>query len=184
MINFCVFEDDGYKQLSPLTDIRPACDLLLGTRTLFEKVISYYDYGNVTIHCRDYLKKVVSEYYPNYAVNNINIGAPCFFINGRLILNDYLVDLFSKINQKNNYLFTSGDHVVSVYLRGELLQKMIHLLKGTPSSKEMIDLLRKNCITKDLNNVEMVTNTFINLKTQNAVILLFLNHHIMMEKTM
>ena len=38
MINFCVFEDSYYKQLMPLTETRPACSLLIGTNTIFDKI--------------------------------------------------------------------------------------------------------------------------------------------------
>ncbi len=48
MINICVFEDDGYKELLPLTYYRPTYNLLVGIDTIYDKVYRYFNYANVT----------------------------------------------------------------------------------------------------------------------------------------
>ena len=65
MINICVFEDDGYKELLPLTYYRPTYNLLVGIDTIYDKVYRYFNYANITLHCRDYLKPVLKIKYPN-----------------------------------------------------------------------------------------------------------------------
>ena len=158
MINFCVFEDSYYKQLMPLTETRPACSLLVGTNTIFDKIKYFYNYGNITIHCREYLKKTISKQYSDHTINNINSGAPCFFINGRLILNHHLANIFSQIKGKNNYLFTYNNQVVAAYLRGDTLNVMIQLLQDTPTPIEIIDVLRKKCICNEIDAANLLTN--------------------------
>ncbi len=158
MINFCVFEDSYYKELLPLTETRPACDLLVGITTIFNKIKYFYDYGNITIHCREYLKNSLSKHYPDHTINNINSGAPCFFINGRLILDNNLTTIFSQIKGKHNYLFTQNNQVIATFLRGDTLHEMIELLKNIPTSAEIINILRTKCICKEIDTATLLTN--------------------------
>lgn len=158
MINFCVFEDSYYKELLPLTETRPACDLLVGITTIFNKIKYFYDYGNITIHCREYLKNSLSKHYPDHTINNINSGAPCFFINGRLILDNNLTTIFSQIKGKHNYLFTQNNQVIATFLRGDTLHEMIELLKSIPTSAEIINILRTKCICKEIDTATLLTN--------------------------
>ncbi|RAP29822.1 hypothetical protein DID76_03795 [Candidatus Marinamargulisbacteria bacterium SCGC AG-414-C22] len=158
MINFCIFEDSYYKNLLPLTELRPACDLLVGTSSIYDKIHKEFNYGNITIHCRDYLKPTLKKSYPNISINNINTGAPCLFINGRLILDSHTASIFSKIKEKNNYLFTYNNQVVATFLRGDLLNSMSELLKDQPNPTDIITLLRHNCITKELENIHLLSN--------------------------
>tara|TARA_A100001015_G_scaffold313493_1_gene420843 strand:- start:5660 stop:6922 length:1263 start_codon:yes stop_codon:yes gene_type:complete len=170
MINFCVFEDSYYKQLMPLTETRPACSLLIGTNTIFEKIKYYYDYGNITIHCRDYLKKTVAKQYTDHTINNINSGAPCFFINGRLVLDNNLTNVFSQIKGKNNYLFTFNNQVIACFLRGDILNEMIELLKTIPTPYEIIEILRKKCICKEIDSANLLTNIWDIINLNPSVI--------------
>ena len=158
MINFCIFEDEFYKNLLPLTDCKPACDLLVGINTLLDKISHYYNHGNISIQCRSHLKFVLKKKYPNLSINTLNYGAPCFFINARLIIEEHLYTIFDQIDEKHNYLYTYNNQVVATYLRGSLLTKMGTLLETIPSPSKIIKEFRKNCITKELDSVKMLTN--------------------------
>ena len=170
MINFCIFEDSYYKKLFPITETRLACSTLVGISSIFEKIQSYYDHGNITLHCRDYIKPTLAKKYPNNGINNINTGAPCFFINGRLIMDNNIANTFAQIKGKNNYLFTYNNQVVSAFVRGDLLQEMSLLLKDIPTPSDMIQILRNKCICKELDNVNMLTNIW-DLVTLNPQII-------------
>jgi UDP-N-acetylglucosamine diphosphorylase/glucosamine-1-phosphate N-acetyltransferase len=85
MSSICIFEDEGYSALLPLTWFRPAFDLRCGMNTLYEKIKRAYPRAGIGIYCRDYLASVVKKDHPGAVVGKIN-ETSVLFINGRLIL--------------------------------------------------------------------------------------------------
>lgn len=158
MINICVFEDNGFERLQPLTYARPVYDLRIGATTLFDKIFRYFDYGNVSLHCRPFLKNLVKRTHPGIVVNKINTGSPCLFINGRVILTERLFDIFSQNANQYDLLFTYQGQVVAAYLRGKCLDYMKETLTTTPASEDLIKYLRPKCVSKELDDIDMVSN--------------------------
>jgi UDP-N-acetylglucosamine diphosphorylase/glucosamine-1-phosphate N-acetyltransferase len=156
MINVCIFEDQGYKNLLPLTYMRPAYELLLGIDTIFDKSYRFFNYANITLHCRKELKSSIQQKHKEITINRINIGAACLFINGRVLMDDRLFEIISSINKKNNYLFTYQQEVVMAYVQGDLLKKTAAIFQSIPSKFELIRNLRTKCITKELSDVIMI----------------------------
>lgn len=170
MINFCIIEDNTYKNLFPLTETRPIYDALIGTSTLFEKFSTIFNYGNITLHCRDYLKPSIKSRYNNYNVNQINTGSPCLFFNGRVVLNEELTTLISNIDEHINTLFTYQNHFICAYVKGDLLSKMVDVLKTTPSNQELINLIRPKATAKELESATIVSNNWDIIHLNESVI--------------
>jgi UDP-N-acetylglucosamine diphosphorylase/glucosamine-1-phosphate N-acetyltransferase len=176
IINICIYEDAVSNSLSPLTTLRPTFDLLVGIDSLYDKIYRYFNYGNITLHCRDELKSTVKERHPDHLVNSINTGSACLFINGRAILTKELYTTLSDIESEHNYLFTHQGHVVACYLRSDLLDTMKAALKGTPSSKELIQAFRAKCVTKEIESAMMVNTIWDCLNLNQDVIRLDFNY--------
>jgi UDP-N-acetylglucosamine diphosphorylase / glucose-1-phosphate thymidylyltransferase / UDP-N-acetylgalactosamine diphosphorylase / glucosamine-1-phosphate N-acetyltransferase / galactosamine-1-phosphate N-acetyltransferase len=83
--SICIFEDEGYKTLLPLTWFRPAMDLRCGMNTLFEKICRCYPRTNINILCRDYLSTVVKKDHHGSSVGRLGKETSVLFINGRLL---------------------------------------------------------------------------------------------------
>ena len=156
LIHICIFEDNEYEKLYPLTFNKPAYSLLAGIDTLFNKIARFYQTSNISLHCRDYIKPLVKQTFPNYTLNQINIGTPCLFINGRVLMNTELYSTLNQIDTKQNTIYTYQGTVVALYLRGELLNYMKICLNTTPSSKELIKQIRPKAIAKELNKITLI----------------------------
>jgi UDP-N-acetylglucosamine diphosphorylase/glucosamine-1-phosphate N-acetyltransferase len=85
MSGICIFEDEGYKELLPITWFSPVFDLRCGLNTLYEKIKRYYPRTNIYILCRDYLNNVVKRNHAGAFVGKINKEQSILFINGRLL---------------------------------------------------------------------------------------------------
>lgn len=85
MSSICIFEDEGYKTLLPLTWFRPAMDLRCGMSTLFEKIKRSYPRTNIYILCRDHLSFAAKKGHPGVLVGKIGKESSVLFINGRLL---------------------------------------------------------------------------------------------------
>lgn len=85
MSGICIFEDEGYKSLLPLTWFRPAMDLRCGMNTLFEKIKRSYPRTNIYILCRDYLSGTVKKGHPGAFVGKPLKESSVLFLNGRLL---------------------------------------------------------------------------------------------------
>ena len=158
MINICLYEDAGYQNLFPLTVTKPIYNLRMGTSTLFEKFNHFFSYANITLHCRDYLKRILKETYHDYPINTINTGTPCLFINGRVIMTEELFAELQETAPEKNTLYTYQGQVVATYVRGDLLESLRSMLNSTPTSKELIEKLRTKTVTKELDSAYLISN--------------------------
>jgi len=158
MINYCIFEDDTVTNLFPITETRPLYDCLLGMSTIFEKFYQQFKNNNITLHTRSYLKPILQESYKEFNINNINTGSPCLFFNGRVIITESLTSKIKKIDPEQNTLFTYKENVVVAYLKGELLDIAIHLLKDLPNNLTIIKQIRSKCVVVELDECNIITN--------------------------
>jgi UDP-N-acetylglucosamine diphosphorylase/glucosamine-1-phosphate N-acetyltransferase len=85
MTSICVFEDDGYSALLPLTWFKPVFDLRCGINTLCDKIKRQYPRTNIYLLCREYLSTIVKRDHPGSLVGKIGKEAGVLFINGRLL---------------------------------------------------------------------------------------------------
>ncbi|MBH38003.1 hypothetical protein CL658_03115 [bacterium] len=156
MINCCIFEDDTVSNLFPITETRPIYDCQVGMSTLFEKFYQSFKYSNITLHARAYLKSTLQESYKKFPINNINTGSPCLFYNGRSIITEELVNKIKKIDPNQNTLFTYKGTIIVAFLKGDLLEIAIHLLKELPNNSTFIKQLRSKCIVTELDECNIV----------------------------
>jgi UDP-N-acetylglucosamine diphosphorylase / glucose-1-phosphate thymidylyltransferase / UDP-N-acetylgalactosamine diphosphorylase / glucosamine-1-phosphate N-acetyltransferase / galactosamine-1-phosphate N-acetyltransferase len=85
MSSICIFEDDGYRTLYPLTHFRASYDLRCGINTLFDKLVRAYPRNNVYLLCREYLLGATKKAHPGAMVGKVGKEHSVLFLNGRLL---------------------------------------------------------------------------------------------------
>jgi len=130
-MRLCIFEDEGYANLFPLTYLRPVYELRCGIQTLREKIARYYPDRSQTLLCRDYLEEVVKEQNPGIPVNTLS-GDRYLFVNGRVLFSE---ELKKKIDLEAEGLYVSNGTVVAAVVKGPHLQALRQKL-GTPLTKK------------------------------------------------
>lgn len=158
MISVCVFEDEGFEALLPLTFLRPAYHLLVGCSSPLQKVLEYYGDSNFSLHCRDYIAPIVTQESPNMAINKVVGGTATLFVNGRVILSDEIVKLVAENEDEHDQLFTYQGNAVALYLHDERIHKMAGLLEKIPSNSGIIEAFRPHCVAKELEDVMMLSH--------------------------
>jgi UDP-N-acetylglucosamine diphosphorylase/glucosamine-1-phosphate N-acetyltransferase len=120
-MHICIFEDENYRRLLPLTHFRPVYDLRCGLTTLREKIARVYPDEIFILHTRDYLKGTVKEKHTGAYVNEVPKDASrLLLINGRL--------LFSGEASRNfdykgvDVAYFEGDDLLAVWLSGSNLE--------------------------------------------------------------
>ncbi len=158
VISICLYEDDGYAGLMPFTFMRPAYSLLLGGSTLYDKMADFFRFGNLSLHCRPALKPYLRRIFPHHIINDINLGSPCLFVNGRLVITSVIFDTFIDHCTGHDMLYTHRGQVVAAYLGGQSLRKMKEILEsGIPSSSVLIAEFRRGCVAKELDDALLLT---------------------------
>ncbi len=135
----CIFEDNKYSQLYPLSLTRPVFDLRCGMLTLKEKIIKLFPNRSISLFCRDYLKDVVQQQNPDTLINKID-SEMCLFINGRVIIDSDISKIFNK--KKEEIYFYEGQ-VVGAFLKRSNMSKFVKLLKNNANLKELSNVPRK-----------------------------------------
>ncbi|MBI60143.1 hypothetical protein CL657_02880 [bacterium] len=176
MINCCIFEDDTVSNLFPITETRPIYTCHVGISSLFEKFYQAFKYSNITLHCRDYLKPTLQDTYKQFPINNINTGSPCLLYNGRSIITEKLVNKIKKIDPNQNTLFTFKGTVIVAYLKGNLLEVAIHLLKDLPNNTTLIKELRSKCVVVELDECNLITTPWDIIDYNQEYLLLDCKH--------
>jgi UDP-N-acetylglucosamine diphosphorylase/glucosamine-1-phosphate N-acetyltransferase len=118
----CLFEDEEYRNLLPLNYIRPSYDLRCGILTLREKIIARLPNRKFIFHCRKYLSDVLSERYLKTTVNNFDF-ANILFINGRILIDNYLINRFKRLKD-NTALIDSNGVFAAVNLTSSEIKKL------------------------------------------------------------
>jgi UDP-N-acetylglucosamine diphosphorylase / glucose-1-phosphate thymidylyltransferase / UDP-N-acetylgalactosamine diphosphorylase / glucosamine-1-phosphate N-acetyltransferase / galactosamine-1-phosphate N-acetyltransferase len=170
MIHVCIFEDDTYANLYPLTYSKPAYDLLIGTDTIFNNTIRYFGHGNVSLLCRPQLKHKLKRHHTNTIINNLNKGADCLFINGRTLLTRYLLTEISHMDKSSSHLFTQNGTVIAAYIKRETLPLIDPLLSSPPSNSALISQLRSTCITREIEHALVINYSWDILKFNDLML--------------
>ncbi len=116
----CVFEDEGYKKLLPLTWMRPTWGLRCGITILLEKTLRCFPKVNFSLHCRDYLVDTVKRGAFSGLINKIPTVSSCLLINGRLLAKE---DISKKLLfREEDTVLISGEAVAAARLSGTRLE--------------------------------------------------------------
>jgi UDP-N-acetylglucosamine diphosphorylase/glucosamine-1-phosphate N-acetyltransferase len=84
MTVLCIFEDEGWRRLLPLTHLRPLHELRCGMHSLAGRILNHYPGTRASLFCRGGLKEAARE-DAGLPVNERPAG-PCLFVNGRALL--------------------------------------------------------------------------------------------------
>lgn len=89
-MKLCIFEDQGYDGLYPMTLTRPAFELKCGHTQLWEKIVRKFPKTEVTFLCRDYVAEVFANRTGQGRVNDERAlkGDGCLFVNGRWLFDN------------------------------------------------------------------------------------------------
>jgi UDP-N-acetylglucosamine diphosphorylase / glucose-1-phosphate thymidylyltransferase / UDP-N-acetylgalactosamine diphosphorylase / glucosamine-1-phosphate N-acetyltransferase / galactosamine-1-phosphate N-acetyltransferase len=90
--NICIFEDEYFSRLYPLSLTRPVYELRCGISLLREKLCRNYAEHPLYLFCRDYLAPVLKEALPEVAINE-KPGSPCLFLNGRFVFDTQIPEI-------------------------------------------------------------------------------------------
>ena len=125
----CLFEDEYFNLLHPLTLTRPVYDLRCGISLLREKIVRRFPGSRLHLFCRKYLADVVRETLPSVPVNAIP-AENCLFINGRFILGEKLPAFNSR-----EIVWKKNDEVAAAWIGGNRLAALAEIKDGViPSS--------------------------------------------------
>ncbi|MCX6173708.1 MAG: putative sugar nucleotidyl transferase [Ignavibacteriales bacterium] len=118
----CIFEDEGFRNLLPLTYLHPVYDLKCGMITLREKITKQLTSKNVILHVRTSLQKVLTERYPGFPINKYDADN-ILFINGRLLINKKIAKEIKKLG--NNSALVKDGIIAAANLSGDNLRTLI-----------------------------------------------------------
>lgn len=130
--SICIFEDNKYSQLYPLSLTRPVFDLHCGILSLKKKIIQHFPSMPINLYCRDYLKDVVQQQNPHLKINKID-SESCLFINGRILIDSNLVKVF---NFDREEIYFSGDQIIGAFLKKDNIKNFVNVLKSDAHLKE------------------------------------------------
>ncbi len=145
--SLCIFEDERWSRLMPLTATRPMYGLRLGMWTLRERIVSTFNPDALALQCRDVLAASVREDERDAVVNTL-ASDRCLFVNGRIVADDALAAV---LEGEDDCVYRSGDGVVAARVSGNRLEKIRERLdapldesvwEGLPSQKADARLIR------------------------------------------
>ena len=142
----CIFEDNRFKQLYPLTLTRPVFDLRCGIFSLKEKLMRRFPQKSVYLLCRKYLEEIVKNQHPDVAINELPDESTkyCLFINGRLLAD---AEFLNRL-EMDELIYTHKGTVVAALLGAGNRQRLIVNKHNIVDFKE----------TKDVQTVEIKAN--------------------------
>jgi len=141
-----VFEDEGYKNLHPLTLFRPAFELRCGFSTLLEKISREFSKYPLLLFTREYLIPTLKKRW-SYPINNLAAlkEDDLLLLNGRVLIDKN----FSAEPEGEEIIAQKGEQVVYARVRRETLRKiqysslteLINKLSSLLSAREAEDTL-------------------------------------------
>lgn len=149
MESICIFEDEKYNQLYPLTYFRPVFDLICGIKRLRERIAYYFKNKNLYYLCREYLKPIVIERLnlEDKKVNSIPENQNILFINARVVMDK---DLLSSINADQEEIGINGDVIVFANLKSETIASIKKFLSSEIINSNIINQLEDKINIKNI----------------------------------
>ena len=107
-----LFEDYKVLDLEPITLNRPIFNIRYGSGSLLSRIKNYFPNKSISLWVRDSIKKLASEYNPNYKVNQIDEDN-IIWLNARVLWNK---DLIKKISLEPSKKFSDGENLLAANL--------------------------------------------------------------------
>lgn len=137
MKSICIFEDEKYQQLQPLTYFRPSYHLKCGILSLHRKIRRNYPNVRVELNTRSYLRNLIKQNHPDEIVDHVKSDS-MLFLNGRILVDD---DLYKKIPlDGNDEIFTSNNTFIAARVSGKNLESVSASLKDVLSINDFPEL--------------------------------------------
>ncbi|MBK8946531.1 MAG: glucose-1-phosphate thymidylyltransferase [Ignavibacteriae bacterium] len=140
MKSICIFEDEEYKQLQPLTFFRPSYHLKCGILSLHRKIRRNYPNVRVELNTRGYLRNVIKQNHPSEIVNHV-MSDMMLFLNGRILVDDTLVNQIP-LDGKDE-IFVSKNNFIGARVSEKNLESISNSLKDVLSINDFPELPRK-----------------------------------------
>jgi UDP-N-acetylglucosamine diphosphorylase/glucosamine-1-phosphate N-acetyltransferase len=125
-----IFEDGGFKDLYPLTYLRPSYAIKCGAFTIFEtmekELGESYD---ISLHCRSYMSEYLKECYPDRIVNNVSTE-DVLFLNGRFLISKALMPKFTDPSKKDT-AWKHGDDILFASVSAEKISSLKARVEST-----------------------------------------------------
>ncbi|MCM8771522.1 MAG: hypothetical protein NC926_00280 [Candidatus Omnitrophica bacterium] len=145
-MNILIYEDDNWKNLTPLSYIRPVFELRCGFSSLLDKIVSILPEKEIFLWVRDYLKELCKSKF-SFKVNSEEfLKDDVLLINGRWLVNKNIEFDFS---EEIIYL-KDGDVVYGIikketlnkYWNGNIDEFVRNLLKNLKSKETDLTLIK------------------------------------------
>ncbi|MEP7147170.1 MAG: putative sugar nucleotidyl transferase [bacterium] len=144
-----IFEDQGFKNLFPLTMLRPTYDLRIGANTILQRIESIVkDKSDVVLHCRNSLLAYMREVHKN-KINEITKD-DYLLLNGRVIFTaDTLKYLLSKKEKNTSYYL--NNELTAASITKDKIVILAEMIENNLLPDELFDSLkhRKVFLDKD-----------------------------------
>ena len=156
--NIVIFEDEGFRNLLPLTYWRPTWALRVGYGSLLDHMLGFQATGSLSFYCRNWLADVVADRFHG-PVNTVPQTDRVVFVNGRLLTEQPLDrDMLAAVPSPS--VQWVGDAPVIIVadrqLAGKLLPEVLlsqskskQVLAQTPA-RNLVDQPRLICYSWDL----------------------------------
>lgn len=141
-MHICIFEDEFYRRLLPLTYLRPVYDLRCGQLTLREKIARVYPDEIFVLHTRTYLRDTVKEKHPGSYVNEIPGDTDrLLLINGRLIFGADAARILGDTGK--DIVYSDDGVIIGAWLSGKNLEAYRNVIgKNLVSSNDFRGIKR------------------------------------------
>lgn len=140
MKSICIFEDEQYQQLQPLTYFRPSYHLKCGILSLHRKIRRNYPDIRVELNTRSYLRNLIKQNYPDEIVEHIKSDS-MLFLNGRILVDD---NFHNEVPfEGKDEIFFSGNNFIGARLSGKNLETVSNSLKDVLSINDFPDVPKK-----------------------------------------
>jgi len=132
-MHLCIFEDNNYMNLEPLSLSRPVYELVCGITTLREKILRAFRGIEYSLHCRKYIEPVLKQEFSETAINSLNTDE-CLFINGRILASDDIASIFSS---KQDRIYKCGNYLAAAKLSGKNLKTFLKQIPNNISFENL-----------------------------------------------
>ncbi|MFZ6033522.1 MAG: putative sugar nucleotidyl transferase [Melioribacter sp.] len=117
-----IFEDTGFRDLLPLSYLRPVYELRTGIFSLLSKIEYSFAGSEIYLTCRKYLEENYREKKKNYRINLLPEAGEALMINGRVLMNRKLRSEISKL--QTGEALVSGKNFIAGIIDADNLKKI------------------------------------------------------------
>ena len=119
-MKICIFEDEKFDRLYPLTYLRPVFELKCGATSLYEKIRRNYGDTEICFFIRPQLVNSFKKKNPQYSVNNLDDlkNDDLLLLNARLLLKERISPAEEEIGIKDSlpaYISVKKETITNIY---------------------------------------------------------------------